>query len=203
MPGGCLGSLVLPLHSPECLTGSSQTLFMAILSAEETCDRTRFGRCIVRPDWAGRSGVIGTEVERRKLILPNHRVQIDRSFSIQAVPKDRFQLRDSSGQVRISLLRGGLTCRNLLEFALPLGRLLCGSVLSLEAKRFLPTPDAMSTLLASQVHLSASAPEHGRYRSCRDTYMTRCVARRSIRAAETRVAGQVRKCQVDAAQLWC
>ena len=154
---------------------SSQSLFVARPCAEETCDRTRLWRRVGRPHWAGSGSAIGTEVDRRKRILPNHSVQIDRSFAVQTALKDRFQSRDSSGKVRIQLLRAGLTHRSLMEFALSFGRLLCCSDLSLKTKRFLTIPDAVSTVLASHAAPLESAPEHGRYRSCRDTYMTRCI----------------------------
>src|SRR5688500_262348 len=103
---------------------------MARPCAEQTCDETRLWRCKGRPHWAGSGSAIGAEVERRKLILPNHSVQIDCSFAVQAPLKNRFQSRDSSGQVRIQLLRGGLTCLSLMEFALSFGPLLCCSDLS-------------------------------------------------------------------------
>jgi hypothetical protein len=59
-----------------------------------------------------------------KLIVSQQRVQIDRSFSVKTLPKDRFQLCDSSGEVGVQSLGLGLTGRGLLKFALSLGRFL-------------------------------------------------------------------------------
>ena len=84
--------------------------------------------------------------------MSQHRVQIDRGFSVETAQEDRFQSRDSSGKVRVQSLGLSLTRRSLLEFALSFGRLRRRGVLVLKTKRFLTIPHivAVSALHASQ-----------------------------------------------------
>ena len=84
--------------------------------------------------------------------MSNHGVQIDGGFPVKTAPKNGFQPRSPSGQLRVQVLGRGLTRRSLLEFALSLGCLRRSSPLALKLKRLLMTPPivAVSALLARQ-----------------------------------------------------
>jgi hypothetical protein len=55
--------------------------------------------------------------------VSQQRVQIDRSFSVKTLPKDRFQLCDSSGEVGVQCSASALPVA-VLKFVLSLGRFL-------------------------------------------------------------------------------
>ena len=145
---------------------------MTRLAAEQAGHHTRCGW--LSPYRSRRRKAVRAELQGRKFIAPQHRVEINRSFSLETAAKDRLQAHDRDSQVRVQLLCIGLARRSRLNLALSLGCLLCGRILSLQTKRLLTIPRTMavSALLASQVAPLCPGPEQGRYR-CRQIHPTR------------------------------